>query len=243
MNCIKCGQLLLPGSKYCPYCGEGQPFSSEFVFCSNCGNKVVCGSICPFCGNKAILPQMQSVSFSNPVQTRLPVKDTVDSGNLDFHNRAILRPLANGITARNVLWIIIGGLQISAGLLVMLLADLIRTVRPFSMWVYFGMGIINLIVGIVGLVYANKVRNVRVSGQDILDECSFLGAISNYIWNSLMIIGLVISLNVISAIFLLLVLAALIVDLVAVRIYAIKYRKEIIKIHRIRIGGGRRQDE
>lgn len=231
MNCIKCSRQIMQGNKYCPYCGTEQVPKMQTIFCSSCGKKIVYGQFCPYCGNKTVLLQNPSPSESFSENTDIPYQSkSIDNNKKRMHFRAVLRPLANGITARNVLWIIIGGLQISAGLLIMLLADMARIVRPFSMWVYFVMGIINLIVGIVGLVFANKVRNVRVIGEDIVDECSFLGAISNYIWNSLVIIGLVVTLNVVSAIFLLLILAEIIVDLVAVRIYSIKHKREILKI-------------
>lgn len=56
-----CGNILSPGSKFCPKCGK--PVESEFIICS-CGGKVKRGMIfCPQCGQK-----MSELSVANAQQ-------------------------------------------------------------------------------------------------------------------------------------------------------------------------------
>lgn len=53
--CVKCGNPLIPGAKFCMECGEKvSTLPNGMVKCSGCGAVVMQGKFCPECGNKLI---------------------------------------------------------------------------------------------------------------------------------------------------------------------------------------------
>ena len=53
--CVKCGNPLAPGAKFCMECGEKVVALPEgMVKCSSCGEVVPQGKFCPECGNKLV---------------------------------------------------------------------------------------------------------------------------------------------------------------------------------------------
>lgn len=57
MNCTKCGQSLVEGAKFCPYCGTRVEQQQNSAFCSVCGAKLEpSAKFCPACGVKVGQP-------------------------------------------------------------------------------------------------------------------------------------------------------------------------------------------
>lgn len=68
MNCIKCGQPLAEGVKFCPYCGTRAEQVQGNVFCTTCGAKLEPSTqFCPGCGIK--VGQTTGQTVDNTVAT------------------------------------------------------------------------------------------------------------------------------------------------------------------------------
>ena len=218
MKCIKCSSNIDENTKFCPICGAEQPDNKiKKMFCPNCGAEIETNvSKCPKCNSL--------------------VSDSLVKNAVVKNSPRIVKTLRTTLTIESIMWIIIGLFQISLFLLIgiVILLELILgedygfgisgSVNTYiAMITYLVIGISNIVIGIIDIINANKLKR-NFSG--IVKKFSFSKAMGMYIWNGIVLVSLFASLftnpNCIIFIYIVLLMMTLLIDIIGIRAYVKK---------------------
>ncbi len=214
--CIKCTTPLNNNDRFCPVCGTEQMTQKTVLkrFCTSCGaqiNNTV--QVCPFCGNPAVNTQSEEL-----LKKAAP---------------ALISTLINRLTASAVLWFCISGIQLMIALAIFCINTLIDDWNTASVRTIFISGIFG------GLNIWGAILNLKTKKSIVTD---YVGIVSKnriqfssviiYLWNGYVIFGLLASNNFLSFLFLLLVIAALIVDLFFIKLFVIRNKDSFYELER-----------
>lgn len=214
-KCIKCTSDIDDKAIFCHVCGTEQPQHVLTKFCPTCGKELYDNAnVCDVCGYNFSLNSIYLKNRNTPV---------------------IVKKLIAGLISTSVLWLCIGGSQL---LCFLLLASYVIFVDYnsnfiFAIFCYLLFGITNVVAGITDIIKAAKLKKDYIG---IVRKYSFMNAIGLYIWNGVIIIGLIANMNCICFFFAFMGLSALAVDFICVRLYTYKNRIGLFALEKSQIG-------
>lgn len=196
--------------------------------CFICKNgRAVDGVLCNACMNK----YSHGKSFYSDVEDD---EDDYEDDEYEYETTsrntpAIVKKLINGIRAVSILWIVIASLQLFCGVILCLciLVNPDLSAYAVSAIEYFIFGSINLVINIVALTNASK---LKTNYKNITERYSFKKIVGVYIWNSIVIVSCILNLNCASFIFACLLITSIILDIILIRIYVSNNKSKFNKL-------------
>jgi RNA polymerase subunit RPABC4/transcription elongation factor Spt4 len=218
--CKKCTALLNDNDSFCSVCGTEQYVPRTITnhrLCAACGAKMnEYDQFCPVCGKP-----VQNMQPQQPFQQQIS---------------PLITKLSNRITVSSGLWLSISCIQLLLAFVFFCYASLFNKWSADNIRAIFVYGIIG------GLNVVDVIRNFKFKKWI---QTNHIGIVMKYnikfvsvlffIWNSYVIVKLILSHNLFLFLVALLSIAAVIVDLISVRLFVINNKENFLQLEKIQV--------